>query len=100
MREYIYILKLKPEYQDESSWTREHHDIIKDHFMRLKKYCEEGSVVTAGKTDEVYEKGFGIVVFLAENDEEAQVFMKEDPAVEQGMMTAEVFHYKTALLKK
>lgn len=57
-------------------------------------------MVTAGKTDAVDEKGFGIVVFLAENDEEAEVFMKEDPAVIMGMMTAEVFPYRTALLKK
>jgi len=100
MREYIYVLKLKPEYHDEKSWTREHHEIIQDHFQMLKMLCEEGVVVTAGKTDAVDEKGFGIVVFQADNEEEARIFMKKDPAVMKGMMTAEVFPYRTALLKK
>lgn len=100
MREYIYVLKLKQAYHDEKSWTKVHHKIIEDHFMRLKKQCEEGLVVTAGKTDAVDEKGFGIVVFQADNEEEAQEFMREDPAVLKGMMTAEVFPYRTALLKK
>jgi len=40
------------------------------------------------------------VVFQADNEEEAQEFMREDPAVLKGMMTAEVFPYRTALLKK
>ena len=100
MREYMYVLKLKQAYHDEKSWTKVHHKIIEDHFMRLKKQCEEGLVVTAGKTDAVDEKGFGIVVFQVDNEEEAQEFMREDPAVLKGMMTAEVFPYRTALLKK
>lgn len=66
-------------------------EIIQDHFHRLNKLCEEGVVVTAGKTDAVEEKGFGIVVFQADNEEEARIFMKKDPAVMKGMMTAEVF---------
>ena len=100
MREYMYVLKLKQAYHDEKSWTKVHHKIIEDHFMRLKKQCEEGLVVTAGKKDAVDEKGFGIVVFQVDNEEEAQEFMREDPAVLKGMMTAEVFPYRTALLKK
>lgn len=42
MRDYIYVLKLKKAYHDEKSWTMKHHKIIEDHFMRLKKHCEEG----------------------------------------------------------
>lgn len=95
MREYIYILKLIPRLYEEENWTEVENEIINQHFLRLKKYCEEGIVFTAGKT--VDDKGFGIVIFSAENEEEATLFMQEDPAVKHGIMHAEVFPYRTAL---
>lgn len=98
MKEYIYILKLIPRLHDEKNWTQSEDDLISQHFLRLKKYCEEGIVYTAGKT--VDDKGFGIVIFSAENEEEATLFMMEDPAVKHGIMTAEVFPYRTALARK
>lgn len=97
MREYIYVLKLIPRLHDEKNWTESEHEIISQHFLRLKKYCEEGIVFTAGKTED--DKGFGIVIFSAENEEEATIFMKEDPAVSHGIMNAEVFPYRTALVR-
>ena len=99
MREYIYVLKLIPKFHDEKNWTENDHEIISRHFLRLKKYCEEGIVLTAGKTDRVDENGFGIVIFQAENDEKAAEFMREDPAVIHNMMTAQVLPYRTALMK-
>lgn len=98
MREYIYVLKLIPRLHDEMNWTKSEEDVINQHFLRLKKYCEEGIVFTAGKT--VDDKGFGIVIFRAESDEEATLFMKEDPAVKHGLMNAEIFPYRTALGSK
>ncbi|GGD12859.1 YciI family protein [Pontibacillus salipaludis] len=97
MREYIYILKLIPRLHEEENWTEMDESLVRDHFVRLKEYCDEGKVITAGKTDREDEKGFGIVVFKEENDEKAEEFMKEDPAVKHGIMTAEVFSYRTAL---
>jgi len=97
LREYIYVLKLIPRLHDEKNWTESEHEIISQHFLRLKKFCEEGIVFTAGKTED--DKGFGIVIFSAENEEKAIQFMKEDPAVKQGIMNAEVFLYRTALVR-
>lgn len=100
MREYIYVLKLIPRLYDEENWTEEDRDIVRKHFVRLKDFCDEGKVILAGKTDREYEKDFGIVIFLEENDKTAEIFMNEDPAVKYGIMTAEVFPYRIALLKK
>ncbi|KUP09417.1 hypothetical protein Q75_00390 [Bacillus coahuilensis p1.1.43] len=97
MREYIYILKLIPRLQDAGNWSEEDQDLVKQHFVRLKEYRDEGKVILAGKTDREDEKGFGIVIFKEASDEEAEVFMKEDPAVKHGIMTAEVFPYRVAL---
>lgn len=98
MREYIYVLKLIPRLHEEKNWTKSDEDIISQHFLRLKKFCEEGIVFTAGKT--VDDKGFGIVIFSAENEEEATQFMRDDPAVKLGIMSAELFPYRTALARK
>ena len=97
MREYIYVLKIIPRLHDEKNWSEEDRDIVGQHFFRLKKYCEEGKVILAGKTDRVDEKGFGIVIFKEENDEKAEGFKNDDPAVKFGIMTAEVFPYRIAL---
>ncbi|QVK17574.1 hypothetical protein KHQ81_12045 [Mycoplasmatota bacterium] len=100
MREYIYVLKLIPRLYYEKNWTADDQQIVTEHFLRLKRYCEEGKVITAGKTDREDKKGFGIVIFKEENDEKAIDFMKQDPTVKHGIMNAEVFPYRTALLQK
>lgn len=45
------------------------------------------------------EKTFGIVIFEADSEEEAQLIMKNDPAVAEGIMTADLFPYRVALIK-
>ena len=99
LREYIYVLKLIPRLHEEKNWTKLEEDIVTLHFQRLKKFCEEGKVFTAGRTDHTDRGGFGIVIFLAENEEKALDFMNEDPAVKEGIMQAELFPYRTALVK-
>ena len=100
MREYIYVLKLIPRLHDEENWTDEDREIVRQHFVRLRNFCDEDKVVIAGKTEIAYKRDFGIVVFIEENDEMAEVFMNEDPAVKFGIMTGEVFPYRIALLKE
>ncbi|MFZ0368972.1 MAG: YciI family protein [Halobacillus sp.] len=100
MREYIYVLKLIPRLYEGTNWTEHDEDLIRQHFVRLKDYCNDGKVITAGKTDRDDDKGFGIVIFEEENDEKAEMFMNEDPAVKHGIMSAEVFSYRTALKRK
>ena len=45
------------------------------------------------------EKRFGIVILEVESEEEAQYIVKNDPAVAEQVMTAELFPYKVALIK-
>ena len=98
--QYIYVLKLIPRLLDENNWTEKDENIVGEHFRLLKKFTEEGKVILAGRTLTTEEDGFGIVIFEAENIEEATNFMNSDPAVKEGIMTAKVYPYKVALIRK
>ena len=44
--------------------------------------------------------GFGIVILEVNSEEEAIALMEDDPAVKEGIMTATIFPYRVALLRK
>ncbi|MGG3914869.1 YciI family protein [Bacillus sp. es.034] len=98
--EFIYVLKLIPRLHKEESWTGKDEGIVQRHFTRLKEMTESGVVILAGRTLNEEENAFGIVVFEADDEEQAKAFMKEDPTVAEGIMTAELFPYRVALLRK
>jgi uncharacterized protein len=56
-----------------------------------------GQVILAGRTLEEGAKTIGLVIFEALNEEEATAFMKADPAVMAGVMTAELHPYRVAV---
>ncbi len=91
MRDYIYILHLAPKYRSKESWTEKENAIIEQHSQRLAKQKERGVVKYVGKTDLPIENSgnFGLVVFEAEHDTMAELFMRSDAAVMKGIMTAE-----------
>lgn len=98
--EFIYVLKLIPRLYQEENWTVQDEEIVQRHFERLKEWTDNGKVILAGRTLNEEENAFGIVVFEADDEEQAKAFMIEDPAVAEGIMTAELFPYRVALLRK
>ncbi|MBL6449801.1 hypothetical protein JMN32_26050 [Fulvivirga sp. 29W222] len=96
MKDYIYILRLLPEYQDESSWTEEVTLIADSHFSYLKELHDKGLAFFVGRTDYNVDNtdNFGIVIFKAKNKEEAEALMNNDPAVKNGLMRADVHPFK------
>ncbi|BCB02813.1 YciI family protein [Bacillus sp. KH172YL63] len=98
--EFIYMLKLIPRLFKEENWTAKDEEIVQRHFSRLKEWTDQGVVTLAGRTLNEEENAFGIVIFEAEGEESARTFMNEDPAVKEGIMTAELFPYRIALLKE
>lgn len=98
-RQFIYVLKLIPALITEENWTAKEEAIVERHFAKLQGLLEEGKLVLAGKTDGLDEKTFGIVIFEADSEEEAQLVMKNDPAIAEGIMKAELFPYRVALMK-
>ena len=98
--EFIYVLKLIPRLYQEENWTAVDEGIVQHHFERLKEMTDSGTVILAGRTLNEEENAFGIVVFEADDEKQAKAFMEEDPVVREGIMTAELFPYRVALLRK
>lgn len=99
-KQFIYILKLIPSLLVESNWTNKEEAIVERHFANLKRLLEDGKLVLAGKTDGLDVKTFGIVIFEADSEEEAKSVLLSDPAVAEGIMEAELFPYRVAIMRE
>lgn len=100
MKQFIYILRLIPRLLKESNWTDSDNAVVARHFAHLQSLLAEGKLILAGKTEGLDDKTFGIVIFEAENLESAQEQMLLDPAVQEGVMNAELFPYTVALMRE
>lgn len=99
-KQFIYVLKLIPPLLNKDNWTDREEKIVDKHFDRLQKLLEQGKLILDGKTAGIDEKTFGIVILEVESDEEAKAIMENDPCVVEGIMTAELYPYKVALIRK
>jgi len=71
--------------------------IISEHFRYLKQLCDDGVVLTAGRTDTVDEHTFGVVILEAESESIARDIMRKDPATLHGIMHASLYPFRLAL---
>lgn len=101
-KQFIYVLKLQPDYKIENNWTQAVNETVGKHFNYLKDLTNKGTVIMAGRSDyEVSnENVFGIVIFEAATAEEATKIMQGDPAVIGKIMTAELHPFSVALMRK
>ena len=97
---YLYVLRLIARLRSESAWTDGDRATVSAHFQYLSKATEDGKVILAGRTDESFDKTFGLVIYEAESEEVARTFMESDPAVAAGVMTATLHPYSIALQRK
>jgi len=74
--------------------------VTSEHFEYLKGLTEQGIVILAGRTLNTDASSFGIVIFQAESDEAARAVVDQDPAVQKGLMQAELYPYRVALMTK
>ncbi len=97
--QFIYILKLVKRLHCDEAWTDADNEIVKEHFEKLKALKADGRLILAGRTNNEGENTFGIVIINGD-EEQATKLMKSDPAVKKGIMTAELFPYKVALISE
>jgi uncharacterized protein YciI len=98
-KEYIYMLRLCERLSNGGAWTDEDDKAAFDHFERLREMNAGGSLILAGRTQTKDSETFGLVIFEAADDNEAEYIMKSDPAVAGGVMKSELFPYKVALMR-
>ena len=77
--------------------TEREMQIIDAHFAHLRKLADEGVVLMAGRTTDTGLATWGIVVFTAPSLAEAEIVMRADPAIAQGVMHSELFPYRVAV---
>jgi len=77
--------------------TEREAQVVREHFEYLEGLVASGTVIMAGRTTDADERAFGIVVFLADSQVHAREIVQGDPAVNHGVMRAELFPYRIAL---
>jgi uncharacterized protein YciI len=96
-KQYLYRVRPSRATMLETGPTAEEGRIIDEHFAYLQALARRGVVLLAGRTLNTDTDSFGIVIFLAGSDEEAERIMAGDPAVRAGVMSAQLFPYRIAL---
>jgi uncharacterized protein YciI len=99
-KQFLGILRLVARLQTDSAWTKEDEAAVSRHFQRLKEEAKKRKVILAGRTLERGDTSMGLVIFEADNLEEAKQFMTSDPAVLAGVMTTEVRPYFVAVQRE
>jgi uncharacterized protein YciI len=87
---FIYVLRLVPRLYDGKEWTKEDNAAMERHIIRFQEATKSGQLILAGRTREPGDKTFGIAIFKASDEAAARAFMKADPTVSAGLMTAEL----------
>ena len=98
--QFLIILRLVPRLHDDKAWTKEDTAAVGAHFRRLQEAAKSGDVILAGRTSEAGDRTMGLVVFEAENETAARIFMEGDPCIVGGQMTGELRPYSVAILRK
>jgi uncharacterized protein YciI len=93
MQEYLYLIHPFRDGFFEQP-TPEEDKIMEEHFQYLKLATEAGTVLLAGPC---LDNTFGIIVFIARDDEAAQSFMFNDPSVLKNVMMAELHPLRISL---
>jgi uncharacterized protein YciI len=97
-KEFLY--RIKPTRLDmlRTGPTPEEAHATQEHFAYVRDGVRDGRVLLAGRTLTADPETFGVVIFRADSEEEAQRFMASDPAVAASVMNAELFPFRVALL--
>jgi uncharacterized protein len=88
LKQFVYVLKLVPRLHDDKAWTDADKAVLGRHVANFKAATASGQLWLAGRTLEPGDKTFGIAIFTAADEAAANAFMKADPCVAEGVMTA------------
>ena len=98
MEQFLY--KLLPTRADMllDGLTDRENEVTENHFAYLSDLKEKGVLKLAGRTTNTDASSFGVVIFEAKNEEAARLVMANDPAVSEGVLAAQLFPFRIALM--
>src|SRR5690242_3946625 len=96
-KQYIYRLKPADLEMLSRNPTPEEAEAVHFHYEYLKQLAVIDRLILMGRTQTDDETTFGVVIFEADSDEDAQRIMSNDPAVQAGVMQAELFPFKVMI---
>jgi len=76
--------------------TDEEASIISAHFQYLTSLTRQGTMLVFGRTQNNDASTFGLCIFRANSDSEANAVVDNDPAVRGRVMRAKLYPYKVA----
>ena len=98
--QFIYVLKpTRLEMLTEGA-TQEEAETVSRHFAYFQDLTAKGVMILMGRTQNKDESTFGIAIFEADDEAAARSIMENDPAVAGGVMTATLYPYRIALMRK
>lgn len=98
LTEFIVVLRpVRPEML-RTGPTPQEVDVIGRHFAYLQQLCRTGMVLLAGRTTTEDEHTFGICIYRAGSSTAAEMLMRADPAVAEGVMSATLQPFRIALV--
>lgn len=100
MNQFLYFLQPTRLGMVTNGPTPEEAEIVSRHFAYLKDLTEKGVMLLVGRTQNSDESTFGIAIFEAEDENAARTIMENDPAVAGKVMSATLYPYKVALMRK
>ena len=100
MKQFLYFLKPTRLGMVTDGPTPEEAETVSRHFDYLTDLTEKGMMILVGRTQNSDESTFGIAIFEAEDESTARTIMENDPAVAGGVMSATLYPYKVALMRK
>ena len=99
MQQYLYRLNLiRPALLTEGP-TKAEQATLGRHLAYLEELKARGSLILAGRTLTTGPETFGIAIFEAADEAAARAIMNADPAIAEGVMTAELFPYRVAVAR-
>ena len=99
-QQYLYTIRpTRPQMLTDGP-TPEESEVLSEHFGYLEKLTDQGTVILAGRTLNTDESSFGIVVFEAGSESDAQALLDSDPAVQKGVMQARLYPFRVALMRQ
>lgn len=100
MSEYIYVIRPARIEMVSQGPNESELATLGRHGQYLDDLVAAGRIHLYGRSQNNDEQTFGIVVFDAANDEEAQQTLAADPAVAEGVMTGTVYPYSISYIRK